>query len=95
MSLDLQTVKRIAFLSRLKVGEDQLESVRDDLNNILGFIDQLNEVNTEGVDPMVGVGAPELPMREDRVTDGGYVDKILANAPDQAGNMFVVPKVVE
>lgn len=95
MSLDLETVKRIAFLARLKVEDEQLESVRDDLNNILGFIDQLNEVNTDGVEPMVGVGAREMPMREDKVTDGGYADKILANAPDQAAQMFVVPKVVE
>lgn len=95
MSLDLETVKRISFLARLKVDDAQLENVRDDLNNILGFIDQLNEVDTEGVEPMVGVGAQEMPMREDRVTDGGYVEKILANAPEKAANMFVVPKVVE
>ena len=95
MSLDLETVKRIAFLSRLKVDDSQAEAVRDDLNNILGFIDQLNEVNTEGVDPMVGVGAQEMPMREDVVNDGGYVDRVLANSPEKAANMFVVPKVVE
>ena len=95
MSLDLETVKRIAILSRLKIDEGKLESVRDDLNNILGFIDQLNEVKTEGIEPMVGVGAQEMPMREDQVTDGDYVEKILANAPEKTANMFVVPKVVE
>lgn len=95
MSLDLETVKRIAFLSRLKVDDSQAEAVRDDLNNILGFIDQLNEVDTQGVDPMVGVGAEEMPMREDIVSDGGYVDRVLANSPETAANMFVVPKVVE
>lgn len=95
MSLDLDTVKRIAYLARLKVDENRAESVRDDLNNILGFINQLNEINTDGVNPMVGVGAEAMPMREDKVTDGGVVDKILANAPEQAAHMFVVPKVVE
>lgn len=95
MSLDLETVKRIAFLSRLKVDDSQAEAVRDDLNNILGFIDQLNEVDTQGVDPMVGVGAQEMPMREDVVNDGSYVARVLANSPETAANMFVVPKVVE
>jgi aspartyl-tRNA(Asn)/glutamyl-tRNA(Gln) amidotransferase subunit C len=95
MTLDLETVKRIAFLSRLKVDDSQAEAVRDDLNSILGFIDQLNEVDTQGVDPMIGVGAEEMPMREDLVNDGGYVDRVLANSPETAANMFVVPKVVE
>lgn len=95
MTLDLETVKRIAFLSRLKVDDSQAEAVRDDLNSILGFIDQLNEVDTQGVDPMIGVGAQEMPMRADIVNDGGYVDRVLANSPETAANMFVVPKVVE
>lgn len=95
MSLDQETVKRIAVLARLKLQGDRLKPMQQDLNHILHFIDQLNEVNTDKVEPMAGVNIPAMPMRDDLVTDGNYVDKILANAPEKACDMFVVPKVVE
>lgn len=95
MSLDLETVKRIGKLARLKVPDDQAETVRTNLNHIMDFIGQLSEVNTDGVEPMVGTGAKEMPFRQDAITDGNYVGAIVANAPEVAANMFVVPKVVE
>jgi len=96
MSLDLETVKRIGRLARLKVPDDQAETVRTNLNHIMDFIGQLSEVNTDNVEPMVGTGAKSMPMREtDDITDGNYVEAIVANAPEVAANMFVVPKVVE
>ncbi len=95
MSLDQEAVKRIARLARLKLSEDRLEPMLQDLNRILQFIEHLNEVDTSGVEPMVGVETQSMPMRKDVINDGNYVDKILANAPEVACNMFVVPKVVE
>jgi aspartyl-tRNA(Asn)/glutamyl-tRNA(Gln) amidotransferase subunit C len=95
MSLDQEAVKRIARLARLKLSEDRLEPMLQDLNRILHFIEQLNEVDTSGVEPMVGVETQAMPMRKDAINDGNYVQKILANAPEVACNMFVVPKVVE
>ncbi len=94
MSLDEKTVKRIATLARLKLSEDRMGPMQQDLNRILQFIDQLNEVETSHVVPMAGVNIP-LPRRQDVINDGQYVEKILANAPEVACNMFVVPKVVE
>jgi len=95
MSLDQKTVKRIATLARLKLSDDRIGPMQQDLNRILHFIDQLNEVDTSQVDPMAGVNTPFMTMRKDVVNDGNYVEKILANAPEVACNMFVVPKVVE
>lgn len=95
MSLDRETVKRIATLARLRLSEDRIGPMQQDLNRILHFIDQLNEVDTSQVDPMAGGNASSLSMRKDVVTDGNYVEKVLANAPEVACNMFVVPKVVE
>jgi aspartyl-tRNA(Asn)/glutamyl-tRNA(Gln) amidotransferase subunit C len=95
MSLDQETVKRIATLARLKLSTDRIGPMQQDLNNILHFIDQLNEVDTSHVGAMVGGNRATMPFRPDRVTDGNCVDKILANAPEATCNMFVVPKVVE
>lgn len=95
MSLDQETVKRIATLARLKLSEDRMGPMQQDLNHILHFIEQLNEVDTAQVEPMAGVNTPAMPFRKDVVNDGNYVEKILENAPEVACNMFVVPKVVE
>ena len=95
MALDKDTVIRIARLARIEVPEDQLEALGGELNNILGWIEQLNEVDTDGVPPMTSVVEVVLPMREDVVDDGGYPEKILDNAPEGAPGFFAVPKVVE
>lgn len=95
MSLDQETVKRIATLARLKLNEDRMGPMQKDLNRILQFIDQLNEVDTADVEPVAGVNIPSLPFRKDDVNEGNGVEEVLANAPEVACNMFVVPKVVE
>ena len=95
MSLDQTTVKRIATLARLKLNNDRMGQMQQDLNRILHFIDQLNEVETTHVEAMAGVNIPSMPWRQDVVNDGDKVDEVLANAPETACNMFVVPKVVE
>ncbi|MBY0501864.1 MAG: Asp-tRNA(Asn)/Glu-tRNA(Gln) amidotransferase subunit GatC [Alphaproteobacteria bacterium] len=95
MSLDQETIKRIATLARLKLNDDRMSSMQQDLNHILHFIDQLNEVETSHVEPMAGVNTPSMPFRKDVVNDGDRVAKIMENAPEVACNMFVVPKVVE
>ncbi|WP_027284177.1 Asp-tRNA(Asn)/Glu-tRNA(Gln) amidotransferase subunit GatC [Rubritepida flocculans] len=97
MSLDAATVRRVANLARLRLEESEVETLRGELNGILGWIEQLQQVDTEGVEPMAG-GAPgeaRLPWRADAVTDGGIAEKVLANAPDREGAYFAVPKVVE
>jgi len=95
MSLDKATVASIAALARLRVPEDRLEAMVGDLNVILGFVEQLDEVDTSGVEPLASVTGHALPMRDDVVTDGGYPDRVTANAPDPAGSFYAVPKVVE
>lgn len=95
MSLDQETVKRIATLARLKLDDNRIGPMQHDLNCILHFIDQLNEVETSHVDAIAGVNIPSMPFRQDIVEDGDRVEKVLANAPEVACNMFVVPKVVE
>lgn len=95
MSLDKATVARIARLARLEVPDDQLETVAGELDQILAFVEQLNEVNTDGVEPMTAVVEMNLRMRPDKVTEGGEPEKVLANAPERVDNYFVVPKVVE
>jgi aspartyl-tRNA(Asn)/glutamyl-tRNA(Gln) amidotransferase subunit C len=95
MSLDKATVARIARLARLEVPDDQLETVAGELGQILAFVEQLNEVNTDGVEPMTAVVEMNLRMRPDKVTEGGDPEKVLANAPERVDNYFVVPKVVE
>jgi len=95
MALDKATVGRIATLARIKVPEVEQEHLAGELTTILSWIEQLNEVDTSGVEPMSSVMPMELPMREDVVTDGNCRDKILAAAPAAAHGFFTVPKVVE
>jgi len=100
MSLDIATVRRVAALARIRLEEEEVVRLQGELNGILGWIEQLQAVPTEGVEPMAGgtphgTGTPAMPMRDDVVTDGGMRDKILANAPDREGDYFGVPKVVE
>jgi len=95
MAIDAATVRRVAKLARIHEPEDRLEPLARELNAIMGWIDQLNEIDTDGVEPMTSAVAATLPLREDVVTDGGDADAILANAPAKANGFFIVPKVVE
>ena len=95
MAIDAATVRKVARLARIAEHEDKLEPLARELNGILNWIEQLNEVDTAGVEPMTTAIHTPLPMREDEVTDGGDPARILANAPKAANNFFVVPKVVE
>ena len=95
MSVDLATVKRVAHLSRIAIDDARAETMRDELNAILGFVEQLQEVDVEGVEPMTSVVHMEMRQREDVVTDGGIADRIVQNAPMSEENFFMVPKVVE
>ena len=95
MSVDKKTVSKVARLARIAVPEERLEPMAKELNTILAWIEQLNEVDVEGVEPMTTPVAMELPLREDVVTDGNIRDQILANAPRSEDGFFVVPKVVE
>lgn len=95
MAIDAATVKKVARLARIREPEARLEPLAQELNGILQWIDQLAEVDTEGVEPMASAVAQRLPMREDVVSDGGDAEAVLANAPRRAGGFFVVPKVVE
>ncbi|KJS38521.1 MAG: glutamyl-tRNA amidotransferase [Hyphomonas sp. BRH_c22] len=95
MSVTKDDVRKVARLSRIAVPEERLEEMAGELNGILGWIDQLNEVDIEGVEPMTSVVETKLPMREDVVTDGNIQDQVLANAPRSEDGFFVVPKSVE
>ncbi|MGR3322036.1 MAG: Asp-tRNA(Asn)/Glu-tRNA(Gln) amidotransferase subunit GatC [Pseudooceanicola sp.] len=95
MSIDKDTAARVAKLARIKVEDDALPALANEFNTILGFIEQLNEVDVEGVEPMTSVEPMRLKRLEDVVTEGGQADKILANAPDAREGFFAVPKVVE
>ncbi len=95
MSLDKATVARIAALARIRVPDTELDGLAEELSNILGWIEQLNEVDTEGVPPMSKATDQKMRRRDDAVTDGGIADKVLANAPETRDGFFVVPKVVE
>ena len=95
MSVDLQIVKRVARLARIAVTEEEAERMTGELNTILGFVEQLNEVDVSGVEPMTSVIPIEMRKRADIVTDGGKPDDIVANAPSTDENFFLVPKVVE
>ena len=95
MSIDQDTAARVAKLARIKVEDDALPALAAEFNNILGFIEQLNEVDVEGVEPMTSVTPMRLKRRDDVVTDGNQQDKILSNAPDAREGFFAVPKVVE
>jgi len=95
MSVDLQTVKRVARLARIAVSEEDAERMTGELNAILGFVEQLNEVDVTGVEPMTSVTPMEMKKRQDAVTDGNKAADIVANAPATEENFFLVPKVVE
>lgn len=95
MSVDLATVKRVARLARLAVTPDEAERMRDQLNGILGFVAQLDEVNVDGIEPMTSVVEMEMKKRADIVTDGNIANDIVANAPLSEDGFFMVPKVVE
>ena len=95
MSVDLATVKRVAHLARIRVPEEDLETLAGELNAILGFVEQLNEVDVSGVEPMTSVLPMAMKRREDRITEGSIGAEIVANAPASEGRFFLVPKVVE
>ena len=95
MSIDQSTAAKVAKLARIKVEEDALPALADEFNTILGFIEQLNEVDVEGVEPMTSVTPQRLKRRDDVVTDGNQADKVLSNAPDAREGFFAVPKVME
>lgn len=95
MAIDTQTVKRVAFLSRLKIEDDKIEAAQQEFNKIINWVEQLNEVNTDDVEPLVAVNDTALVCREDVVVEGNQADKILKNAPMAEYDYFVVPKVVE
>jgi aspartyl-tRNA(Asn)/glutamyl-tRNA(Gln) amidotransferase subunit C len=95
MSLDPATVRRIAKLSRLHLEEADIPRLQNELNGILGWIEQLNEVNVDGVEPLTGAAMMAMRLRPDVVTDGNLQEAVLSNAPDRAGAFYAVPKVVE
>ncbi len=95
MAVDRATVRRIAMLARIDVPDGDLEKLAGELSNILGWVEQLGEVDTEGVEPMTSVVPMTLRRRDDVVTDGGIADDVLANAPERRDDFFAVPKVVE
>ena len=95
MSVDIATVKRVAHLARIAVSEEDAARMTGELNTILGFVEQLNEVDVSGVEPMTSVIPMEMKKRQDAVTDGNKAADIVANAPATDENFFLVPKVVE
>jgi aspartyl-tRNA(Asn)/glutamyl-tRNA(Gln) amidotransferase subunit C len=95
MAIDVATVRKVARLARLAVPEARLEPLANELNGIMAWIEQLGEVDTDGVEPMTSAVAQALPLRDDLVTDGGDAAKVLSNAPRSVDGFFVVPKVVE
>ena len=95
MSVDADTVRRIAHLARIAVAEDEVEHLRSELNAMLAFVEQLQEVNVDGVEPMTSVTPMAMKKRADVVNDGGIAEDIVKNAPQSDDNFFLVPKVVE
>ena len=95
MSVDAMTVRRVAHLARIAVSDDEVEHLRDELNAILAFVEQLSEVDVSGVDPMTSVTPMLMQAREDKVADGEIPDLIVKNAPAVIDHLFVVPRVVE
>ncbi len=95
MSIDLETAARVAKLARIRVDEDALPALAQEFNTILGFIEQLGEVDVAGVEPMTSVTPMRLKRRADKVTAGGMQERVLSNAPDAREGFFAVPKVVE
>jgi aspartyl-tRNA(Asn)/glutamyl-tRNA(Gln) amidotransferase subunit C len=95
MSLDAATVRRIAKLARIRVDDAEVATLQGELNAILGYVEQLSEVNVDGIEPLSGGAQMIMRQREDVLADGDIAEKILANAPDRVGQFFAVPKVVE
>ena len=95
MSVDADTVRRVAHLARIAVAENEVEHLQSELNAILAFVEQLAEVNVHGIEPMTSVTPTALKMRNDEVTDGGIADEVMANAPAREDHFFLVLKVVE
>lgn len=95
MSLDKQTVAKVASLARIRMSDEELDNMVPQLSKIVGFIEQLSEVNTDNVEPLENVVDITLALREDVITDGDCADKVLKNAPEETQGYFVVPKVVE
>lgn len=95
MSVDADTVRRIAHLARIAVAEDEVEHLKDELNAMLAFVEQLEEVKVDGVEPMTSVTPMRMKKRVDEVTDGGIAEDIVKNAPATEDNYFIVPKVIE
>jgi aspartyl-tRNA(Asn)/glutamyl-tRNA(Gln) amidotransferase subunit C len=95
MAIDRDTVRRIARLARIAVRDDELDHLSGEIGRIIDWVEQLDTLDTTAVPPMTSAVRATLPMREDVVTDGGYADKLLANAPAKEAGFFVVPKVVE
>jgi aspartyl-tRNA(Asn)/glutamyl-tRNA(Gln) amidotransferase subunit C len=95
MSVDAATVKRIGRLARIRIEDEEVAGYQSELNAILGFVEQLGEVDVSGVEPMTSVTPMQLRRRDDAITDGGYPEQIVANAPLSEDNFFMVPKVVE
>lgn len=95
MQVDDKTVRRIARLARIKITDEEAKSLEGELSGILNWVEQLDEVDTSGVEPMTRIVAQQLKMRDDRVTDGGIADAVVKNAPMIDDHYFVVPKVVE
>ena len=95
MSVDAKTVKRIGSLARIRIEEHEVAGYQQELNAILGFIEQLGEVDVTGVEPMTSVMPMTLRLRDDVVSDGNYPEQIVANAPLSEDNFFMVPKVIE
>jgi len=95
MALDKEKVAQIAHLARIRVSDDECASYAQELSQILGWVEQLGELDTERVEPMTAAVDLSLPQRPDEITDGGQAEKVIANAPDAAEPFFAVPKVVE
>jgi aspartyl-tRNA(Asn)/glutamyl-tRNA(Gln) amidotransferase subunit C len=95
MAVDAATVRRIARLARIAVAEDEVQHLEGEINAVLAFVEQLGEVDVEGVEPMTSVTPMKLPQRDDVVTDGGIAEDVLKNAPARQDDYFLVPKVVE
>lgn len=95
MSIDIDTARRVAHLARIAVKEQDLPALAGELSGILDFMEQLNEVDVDGIEPMTSVTPMRLKRREDVVTDGGMPEKVLSNAPDAREGFFAVPKVME
>lgn len=95
MQINEATVRKIAHLARIKVTDEEVKSLESELSSIIEWVEQLNEVDTDDVEPMTSAVETEMKKRKDEVTDGGYANRITKNAPMSEDNFFVVPKVVE